>query len=277
MIKESLMKDEVKNAEAFEKSIDTLIDELFAEGGEELEKGAKSETMAIAEKSPAKGKSIGDDQKPVMTADENGAAKEGEEDEEAGKKRGRPADLSTMSERDANGASKGKYDASITEKAKTPPNETTVAKSFTVTEEEYELLQKAKADQKEETLRKAVREQKDLIKSAVIEATKPLADENEALRKSLNETQELVKSMARKPQPRKSVSSVQVLEKSFQDGAEGGNKAETFTKSEMLDTAEELVKSNQLNIDHVVELENTGYIFEPRARAVLEKALKNRK
>ena len=271
------MKDEVKNAEAFEKSIDTLIDELFAEGGEELEKGAKSETMAIAEKSPAKGKSIGDDQKPVMTADENGAAKEGEEDEEAGKKRGRPADLSTMSERDANGASKGKYDASITEKAKTPPNETTVAKSFTVTEEEYELLQKAKADQKEETLRKAVREQKDLIKSAVIEATKPLADENEALRKSLNETQELVKSMARKPQPRKSVSSVQVLEKSFQDGAEGGNKAETFTKSEMLDTAEELVKSNQLNIDHVVELENTGYIFEPRARAVLEKALKNRK
>lgn len=258
--------------EALNKSLDEMIDSLFAEETS-LEKSEKPETIKIAEEAPRKDKSSDANEKPVMTADENGAKKEGEEDEEAGKKRGRPEDLSSWAKRSPDGESHGSYDASISQPAMKVPHETTIAKATVeVSKEDFEILQKAKAQQAEEILRKAKEEQSTLIKSAVNEATSALKKENEELKKSFKETQELIKSMAKKPQPRKSVASVQVLEKSFTGPDEGGQKA--FTKSEMLDVAEKLVKSKQLSVDHVIELEDTGFIFDPGARAVLERALK---
>lgn len=273
--------------EAMNKSLDEMIDQIFAKSekteveAEVVEKSEAPETIKIAEKKPAKDGAM-ESKKPPMTADENGAKEEGEEDEEEGKKRGRPEDLSQMSKRDMKtGESKGKYDASITSPAKKVPNETTVAKSIEVSEEDYEILVKAKADRKERELKKAQTEQISLMKSAIEEAIRPLKEENEELKKSLasfSETQALVNKLAKKPQPRKSISSVQVMEKSFGNpgGAiEGGE--ETFTKSEKLDAAEELVKSGKLTVTQAIELEDTGYIYEREARETLERHLKTRK
>ena len=49
-----------------------------------------------------------------------------------------------------------------------------------------------------------------------------------------------------------------------------------FTKSEMLDVAEDLFKSGKLRDTHVMELENNGYIYDAGARATLESELKRR-
>jgi hypothetical protein len=156
------------------------------------------------------------------------------------------------------------------------PNETTVEKStFEISKEDFEILKKAKTQKVEEELRKAKKEQTTLIKSAIFDATSALRKENEQLRKSFQETQELIKSMARKPQPRKSVAGVQVLEKSF-EGQEAAQ-SNTFSKSEMLDVAEALVKSKQLSVEDVIELEDTGYIYNPASRAKLEIALKGKR
>lgn len=115
--------------EELSKAIDTMIDEFFseeaAEAKAETSEPAKEETVAKAK--DAISEIIGDpkqasmekdpNRNPATTADDSGNNPEkAEEDEKAGKKRGRPNDMSQMSMRDmSTGESKGSYDDSISE------------------------------------------------------------------------------------------------------------------------------------------------------------------
>ena len=258
------------------KSIDTMIDEIFA----------KSDDLDVASLASTK-------------ADEvvNKAPK-AEKDSARGA--GRPEQISAVPEVDQDGKRSGKYDADIAkkqaeedqkeadqvkmagqdkgeQKADKPEAGMPMAKSISQQEwEEYQAFKKAQSQKsQEEVLKKAREENRDLIKSAIKEATAHLAKENETLRKSVQETTELVKAMAERPQRRKSVDGIQALEKSQSE--EKG--PQTFSKSEMLDVAEELClkKGMEFRDEHLIELENTGFIFDKRAREALEVALKNKK
>jgi hypothetical protein len=262
--------------EKLHKSVDEIIDELFAE--KPVEKSLEIAQMA----------------KTTADAAVNQAPKAQNDDARGA---GRPKQISDVPDNDEDGKRDGQYDASITEKAKEQdqPEASQVKmggqdkgeqkkdtgpmmKSLSEAEyAEFQAFKKAQADkQKEETLMKARNEQRDLIKSAIQEATTVISKDNEELRKSLKETQELVKSMAERPQRRKSIDGIHSLEKSVRDEEKEDS---TFTKSEMLDVAEELVmkKSVDFRDEHLIELENTGFIYDPTARKTLENALKNKK
>lgn len=245
--------------------IDALIDQMFSKSEspvvpEPKKDGKNPQTPELAEK--------------VRTADEGEKPEEGEDEKEG--TRGRPKDPSNMDERDASGESHLNYPESVSSPAMTPPNETTVAKSdkIEVSKEDFELLQKAKSDREAEVLKKAKDEQRSLIKSVVLEATKEIRSENAELKKSLNDTQEMLKKALKQPKVQKSISSVNALEKSF-----GGNspdskdESKTFSKSEMLDAAEVLVKSGKLPVEAAIELEDTGSVFNPSYRAAIEQEL----
>lgn len=256
------------------KSIDAEIDRLFA-----VEKSLDVASMASTKADEAVNK-----------------APKSEKDEARGA--GRPKQISDVPQNDMDGKRDGDYDGSIAAKQKEDePSETDQVKTSdqtkgeqkkdaggagmakSVSEAEYaefQAFKKAQAEKaKNEELRKAVEVQKDLIKSAVKEAVGTVIKENEELKKSLQETQELVKAMAERPQRRKSVEGIQALEKA-QVQEEG---PATFSKSEMLDVAEELVmkKSMTFRDEHLIELENTGFIYDRTAREALEAELKKRK
>lgn len=259
--------------EQLQKSIDSLIDELFAEPEAPKAEAVEKSDM-IKEQKPQK-----------ETADE--AIKQvpkGEKDEARGA--GRPKQISDVPQNDTDGARAGEYDGKITEKEtdatakKKEDDQVKVPEQMkksenTLSDEEYaeykELKKARKAARKEEELRKSQAVQVDLIKSAVVDATSSLRKENEDLRKSLQETSELVKAIANKPQKSKAVTNVQAVEK-FQKSASSTN----FSKAEILDVAEDLVKSKQLTVEHVIELENNGYIYDPEARGTLERAMNRR-
>lgn len=247
--------------EQLNKSIDTLIDELFTEESVE--------------------KSMIKDQKPEKeTADEAVAqVPKSEKDEARGA--GRPKQISDVPQTDTDGRRSGEYDGTIagphSEATKkedpqvTPPQQ--MKKSLTDEEyAEYQALKKAKAEKEAaETLEKTRKEQADLIKSAIGEATSEMRKENEELRKALKEQGDLIKSMANKPQKSKAITSVQAVEK-FQKSASSN----TFSKAELLDIAEDLVKSKKLSMESVIELENTGFIYDPEARGILEREVSRR-
>lgn len=245
------------------KSIDEELDNLFSEEESveksvDISKDAKTKADEVVNKAP-----------------------KGEDDEKRGA--GRPKQISDVPDTDMDGKREGDYDASISNKQKEEENpekdqvkEKNQVKKALSEEEyaEYMELKKAKEESaKEEALKKAREEQRDLIKSAIAEATAEIRKENEELKKSLTEQSEMIKAMANKPVRRKSIDNVAALEKSQAEDS----KPETFSKSEMLDKAEELFKSGALKADHVIELENTGFIYDPTARATLEKALKGQK
>ena len=259
------------------KSIDAMIDELFAKSEEpqNLNPG-----------------------KPSTAADEV-ANKAPKAESDASRNAGRPAQISDVPMVDQDGKRAGKYDGDVTEKHGEEENEEgkkqaddkrsdqtmgrqekdSMPMAKSISAEEYAEFQEFKKAQskkaQEETLRKAREERRDLIKAAVREATSAIAKENEDLRKSLKETNELVKAMAERPQRRKSVDGIQALEKS-QSEEKGPS---TFSKSEMLDVAEDLVmkKSMAFRDHHLIELENTGFVYDRAAREALETALKNKK
>lgn len=250
--------------ETLTKSIDSLIDELFAED----EKVAKS---MIKDANPAK-----------ETADEAvKQAPKAEKDEARGE--GRPEQISDVPQTDTDGARSGEYDGKIAKK-----NEETKKKEDTQVEvpeqmkkavseqewAEYQALKKAKqAAEETETLQKARKEQTDLIKAAVSEAVTSIKSENEELRKSIKEQNDLIKAMANKPQPRKAVTSMQAVEKEDFKKSHGSS---SLSKAELLDVAEELMKSKKLSMENVIELENTGFIYDAEARHTLETAVKRR-
>lgn len=256
------------------KSIDSLIDEMFAE--------------------PVEKSNMIKDQKPQKeTADEAVRAAPKAEKDEA-RDAGRPKQIADVPQNDTDGARSGEYDSKITEKEsdatakKKEDSQVQVPEQMKKSDEvktdkvemtaeeyaEYKELKKAKkAARKEEELRKSQQAQTDLIKSAVADALAAKNAETEALRKSLDETNALVKSMANKPQKSKAVTQVQAVEK-FQK-SEGSN---SLSKAEVLDVAEELVKSKNpdFTMEHAIELENTGYIYDQTARRMLETAVKRR-
>lgn len=268
------------------KSIDSMIDDLFTD------KVQKSEQPANL--NPGK---------PSTKADEVANAAPKSQDD-ASRGAGRPAQISDVPNVDEDGKRAGKYDDDIAKKQAEEENEEgkkqadakrsdqtmgrqeadkgPMVKSVSAEEyAEFQAFKKAQSEKaQEEVLKKNRDEQKDLIKSAVKEATASIIKENADLKKSLAETSELVKAMAERPQRRKSIEGLQALEKSQSEAPKG---PENFSKSEMLDVAEELVAKSAANKDmifrddHLIELENTGFIFDPKARAHFENALKNRK
>jgi len=263
------MSEETKKevqVEELNKSLDLLIDELFAEENEES-----------VEKSMVK-----DMKQAKETADEAMAQVPKVESDE--KNPGRPEQISDVPKVDEDGKRAGNYDADIAKKNEdakkkeddqVKPTPEMVKKAVISDEEykEYQALKKAKEEaEKEEVLKKAKSEQMDLIKSAVIEATSEIRKENEELKKSLSEQIELIKSMANKPQKAKAITNLNAVEK-FQKSGSTNN---FFSKKDVLDIAEELVKSQKLSMENVIELENSGYIYDEEARRVLEAEIKKR-
>lgn len=285
-------KKETQSQEELNKSIDLLVDELFAEKSEEQPENVE------------KSIDIAQDSKTTADAAVNQAPK-AEKDEARGA--GRPAQISDVPQVDQDGSRDKQYDAAISERdgvedeneeakkqansidqtsdkgrmADKPaaPKMAPFKKSESgeevveVSKDEYEAYQAFKKSQeeakKQEELKKAERFQADLIKSAVTEAVSGLKAENEELRKSMKEQSELLKAFANKPQQPKSITGIEALEKSVAPE----DKSQYFTKSEMLDAAEELVKSGSLTIDDVIELENTGSLVDSRKRVLVEKKL----
>jgi hypothetical protein len=270
--------------EDLNKSIDTLIDELFSEPvkkGENFEVANASKTTADA----------------VVNA-----APKAQNDDARGA--GRPKQISSVPNVDQDGKRSSEYDAAIAAKQAEEENEeakkqalavTQVSKeghmgegkkmhdprlSKSISDEEYaefEAFKKSQADAKakaaQEDLRKAEdlkkAELQDLIKSAVNSAVSGIRQENESLKKSLDKSNELIKAIASQPQRSKSVTGIDALEKSMH---EGSGKTE-FTKSEKLDAAEALVKAGKLPMDAVIELENTNTVFNKSWQAAIEAQL----
>lgn len=266
------------------KSIDLLVNELF---GETV---TKSENFEVANASKT-------------TADAAIAAAPGSEDD-ASRGAGRPSDDHDVPKTDEDGNKAKGYEAVQKDQKEEEPEEAKKqAKAVTQVSaeghgskeskasmdprgpmfkseeyEEYQALKKAKAEsdakaaqeelRKVETLKKA--EQENLIKAEVEKALGSVRRENEELKKSLNEQGAILKAIAAQPRQAKSVTSIEVLEKSQHDQVRGEGE---FTKSEKLDAAEALYKSGKIPMDAVIELENTNNILNPQHRAMVEKQL----
>lgn len=276
----------MKNDTELNKSIDTLLDEVFGEISIEksIDIAGDAKTTADAAISQA----------PSMQKDEARGA-------------GRPKQISDVPQNDMDGRRESQYDGAIADASgeKEPeeadqspsidqgsskgrinekPSSPKVApfkKSVEVSEEEFEAFEAFKKAQSEaadkakrdEELKKAEvvkREQEELVKSAVDRATESLRKENESLRKSFDETQALIKAIASKPQRPKSITGIDALEKSVAPEDKG---SETFSKSEMLDAAFDLAKSGKIPADAVTELEMTNRIADAEVRALIEKKL----
>lgn len=245
------------------KAIDSLIDDLFADN-------SMSKSNMIKDQKPQK-----------ETADESvNEAPKSESDEARGA--GRPKQINDVPKVDTDGKRAKKYDADIAEAHGSEENKEVsqvkvpelMKKAISdVQFAEYQELKKARAEsEKEEVLKKARQENSDLIKSAVKEATYAARQENAELRKSLEEQGELIKSIANRPQKSKAITSnIQAVEK-FEKSSSNSK----MSKSDLLDVAEELVKSKQLTMEHAIELENTGFIYDAEARGILERAAKRR-
>lgn len=247
--------------EKLEKSIDVLLREVFEEEApvsNEITKSMASDNDTKADEA------IKD-------------APKGEKDEK--RNAGRPKQISDVPQIDEDGKREGKYDDEIKEnedeeeenkekdQVKVPVQ---MKKALTDEEfEEYQALKKAKIEAEEQKkadeLKKA---QESLIKAAVDAQTSELRKSLDDMRKVAQEQANLLKSIARTPVQPKSVQGIEALEKSS-----GESTTRTFTKEEMLDAAEELVKSRQMPDEVVIELENTGTVYDKRYRTLIEKQL----
>jgi hypothetical protein len=271
------------------KSIDTLINELFTEPV------VKSEALDIAKDSKT-------------TADAALAAAPAMQDD-ASRGAGRPKEISDVPKNDQDGKRDGQYDSTIAQvigeieneeakkQAKSIDQSSSAGRlaeapkmkdpraggqvmSKSISEEEYaefEAFKKAKTEQaekaKQEELKKAEdlkkAEFENLIKSAITKAIEPVKQENEKLKKSLDESQALIKAMAGQPQRAKSVTGIDAIEKSKPENSG----PQEFSKAEKLDAAEALVKAGKLPVDAVIELENTNTLFNPAWRKAIEAQL----
>lgn len=269
------------------KSIDTLIEDLFAEPV------AKADHLDVASASKT-------------TADAAiAAAPKAQNDDARGA--GRPKQISDVPETDEDGKRDGQYDASIAAGQGEVENEEAKKQSRSIDQttsagrmgegpkmkdprlsksdaEELAEFRKAKADaeakaeelrkseeiKKSEDLRKA--ELETLVKSAVASAIAPLQKENESLKKSLSESAALVKAMAGQPQRSKSITDVTALEKS----APESTGPQEFSKSEKLDAIESLIMKKSLPVDAMVEFENTGTVYRKDWQQAIEAELQKR-
>ena len=276
------------NTEDLNKSIDSLIEDFFSEPI------TKSDDLNVAGASKT-------------TADAAIASAPAAQDD-ASRGAGRPKQISDVPKTDEDGKRDGSYDASIASAQAEVENEEAKkqAKSIdqttstgrmgeapkmkdprltkSLTDEEYaefQALKKAKEDEtkKQEELKKSEEikkaddlkkaELENLVKSAIATAVEPIKKENETLKKSLDESQALIKAMAGQPQRSKSITGVDALEKSL---PEGQGQTE-FTKSEKLDAAERLAMRKAIPMDAVIELENTGTVYNKQWQAAIEAEL----
>jgi hypothetical protein len=270
------------------KSIDTLIDSIFSEKiekGENFEVANASKTTADAVVNAA----------PAVQDDASRGA-------------GRPKQISDVPKNDEDGKRDGTYDATIAQVVSEIENEEAKkqAKSIdqttsagrlgegpkmkdpraggqimkSISEQEYaefESFKKAKADAEEKSKQEELRKSEDLkkaefealIKSAINQAIEPVKKENENLKKSLDESQSLIKAMASQPQRSKSVTGIESLEKSNPESTG----PQEFSKAEKLDAAERLVVKKSIPMDAVIELENTGTVYNPEYRRLIEAEL----
>lgn len=270
------------------KSIDTLIDSIFSE---KIEKG---ENFEVANAS-----------KTTADAAVN-AAPTAQDDASRGA--GRPKQISDVPKNDEDGKRDGTYDATIAQVVSEIENEEAKKQSKSIdqttstgrlgegpkmkdpraggqimksiSEEEYaefESFKKAKADAEEKAKQDELKKAEDLkkaefetlIKSAINQAIAPIKKENEDLKKSLNESQALVKAIASQPQRSKSVTGIESLEKSNPESTG----PQEFSKAEKLDAAERLVIKKSIPMDAVIELENTGTVYNPEYRRLIEAEL----
>jgi len=279
------------NEEQLTKSIDALIDDLFTAEPEEVEK-----SIEIAKDADT-------------TADKAvGKAPKAQKDEARGA--GRPKQISDIPQEDMDGDRANEYDDEISENddKETQPEETQQSPSIDqacegkgrlksspkapairpfkksetgeseeISDEDWAAFQEFKKSQAEaEELKKAEeakKEQEELVKSAVAAAIADVRKENEELRKSVSESQELLKAMASTPAKPKSITNVQALEKSESPEEKG---PETFTKSEILDGMEELVKAGKLSDQVVYEYEMTDRVTDPETRKAVEDYMSKR-
>jgi hypothetical protein len=279
--------------EDLNKSIDLLLEEVFSEEvskGSPLDLAADSKTTADAAIASA----------PAMQDDASRGA-------------GRPKQISDVPKNDQDGKRDGAYDASIAgTQAEDEPEETKKqikaidqvstaghmaskpvapktapfkkSDGTEISDSEYaefQAFKKSQADaaeaaKKSEDLRKAEsakRDQEDLVKSAVAAATAKLTKDNEDLRKSFKETSDLIKAMASQPVRSKSITGIDVLEKSLAPEDKG---PEAFTKNDILDAAFELAKSGKIADTVVSEIEMTGRVSDAGARQTIEKFLEKK-
>lgn len=275
-----------------EKTVDELLDALYGESEvveksetseEEVIEKADAETIKIAEKKRVAGDRMEVTKDKEELADEAmKKVKKTKKDEEGDG--GRPKEVQDVPENDEDGQRAKGYDHVQMEQKKTPDisEKGTMVKSqesddvVAISKEEYAAYAAFKKSQeaaKEEELKKAQEDkEQEKLQKAISAVTSGLREENAELRKSLEETQALIKSLASKPVQRKSVSNVQAIEKSFADVESAGEapRSEPLSKSQVLDAAEELVKSKEFTVEDVIELENTGFILNPAKRQRLE-------
>ena len=140
---------------------------------------------------------------------------------------------------------------------------------------EYRSLKKSKLETSMDNLRKSFLEddQKDILKSAITEATEDLKRENRELKKAFRRQRRMIKDYSEQPKPSKMITAVDNLGKSI---VSDQPRQTNFTKSEKLDVAEALFKSGKLRDNHVIELENNGYIYDKKASKILNDELNRR-
>lgn len=260
--------DKKVSEESLNKSIDELLDNLFEEDTIEqvVEKSKNAIDEIVGEPKQTK-KDILEDPEDDADKAANQAPK--------GKDDKRPIkEVNDVPKIDKDGNRAKGFDT-VQEKnsAKDVANDKkTIAKSedeVVVSKEDFEILQKAKADVKANEEAAEATKQEDLIKAMVIEQTSEL-------KKALEDSTSLVKALAEenkdlkaRPKVQKSITSIQ----EFDTIEKGGPVNRSFSKDEMLDAAEELAKSGEIRIDQVIELENNGTIYDPAARQKIEKHL----
>jgi hypothetical protein len=266
------------------KSIDSLVEDFFAEpvikGDLDVSHASKTTADKVMAEVPGSeddasrgaGRPKDDHDVPNKDTDGNPAkgydAVQAEQKEEENKEAGKQApSISQISEKGHMGTHPSMKDPRL-------------SKSLTDEEfAEYQALKKADADAKakqaQEDLRKAEDlkkvEQQNLIKSAVESALGTVRKENEELRKSLSEQGAMLKAIAGQPRQSKSVTSIEVLEKSQEKVP--GHGGDSFSKAEILDAAEALFKAGQIPMDAVIEIDNTGTVLNSQHRAMIEKKL----
>jgi len=249
--------------EEMNKSIDSMIDELF---GDKIEKAIETAKDAKA------------------TADE--VLKDLPKCEDDSKREDRPAQISEIPKVDMDGKRDGDYDQDITEKQKEEESKEVKDQSNAVVlnkseKEELELLRKEKMEREKEIKKAETERERDELIKAIVEKTttqtslkydtivNEMKKAIEDLKKTNEDQSKLIKSFAKIPSKPKSITSIEALEKS----ANVSSKSEFFSKSEIMDVAESLVKSKKLKAEHLIELENCGNIFDTEAKSILENEL----
>jgi len=267
MSEDAAKKEELKTTdseEALNKAIDSFLEDLFETAPEKVEKMMTGKSHTTADAALAQ----------VETSPED---KDRDE---------RPKDITTIPKGQGEAAPEGEYDADITsnEDEEKEPEEAPMQsnpqallnKEITVAEfEEYQALKKAKeAQEAAEEIKKSQEQTEQLIKSATASVAETFAKENEELKKSVLEMQQTLQNMANRPQQRKSIESISVLEKSQkQEGSQ------FYSKEELEQAVEDLVlnKSHpEFKVEHMAEMEQMGTLNDENLRRKVDSYLKNK-